>query len=195
MNNLYKMLYTPFQHWLDGKSLWFFSDTHFGDPDCLLMDKTWPSPADQVAIINEIVPKNATFVLLGDVGAESEWVSGIRARNKVLVMGNHDVKSVSVWFNEFYKGPVFISPKILLSHEPIPGLNFCLNIHGHDHDPAHWINEHGINLAANVCGYEPMSLQDIIKKGYLDGLDDIHRQTIDLAILKKEGREHGKENQ
>ena len=165
MNNLQRMLYQPFQHWMDGKSLWFFSDTHFGDSDCLLMDKTWPSPEEQVEIINNIVPVNATLVLLGDVGNDADiWIGSIHAKNKVLVMGNHDQKSVCNIFDEAYRGPIFISPKILLSHEPIPGLNFCLNIHGHDHDPAHWIDEHGINLAANVCGYEPISLQTIIKK-------------------------------
>lgn len=110
MNNLQRMLYQPFQHWMDGKSLWFFSDTHFGDSDCLLMDKTWPSPEEQVEIINNIVPVNATLVLLGDVGNDADiWIGSIRAKNKVLVMGNHDQKSVCNIFDEAYRGPIFIS--------------------------------------------------------------------------------------
>ena len=36
-------------------------------------------------------------------------------------------------FKEVYSGPLFISDKILLSHEPVIGLYYCLNIHSHSH--------------------------------------------------------------
>lgn len=35
---------------------------------------------------------------------------------------------------EIYTCPLFIADKILLSHEPVHGLTWCLNIHGHDHN-------------------------------------------------------------
>ena len=37
-------------------------------------------------------------------------------------------------FDEIYTGPLFIAEKILLSHEPVYGLPWCLDIHGHDHN-------------------------------------------------------------
>lgn len=90
-------------------------------------------------------------------------------------------------FDEVYEGCLFISDKILLSHEPVHGLPWCLNIHGHDHngvEPYEKNCKH-INLAANVCGYTPINLGKIIKDGVLSGIDSIHRQTIDEAVKRK----------
>jgi hypothetical protein len=59
----------------------------------------------------------------------------IKARKKILLLGNHDAKGAyNGLFNEIYTGPLFIADKILLSHEPVHGLTWCLNIHGHDHN-------------------------------------------------------------
>ena len=90
-------------------------------------------------------------------------------------------------FDEVYEGCLFISDKILLSHEPVYGLPWCLNIHGHDHNGVESYKEEckHINLAANVCGYTPINLGKIIKDGVLSGIDSIHRQTIDRATEKK----------
>ena len=95
-------------------------------------------------------------------------------------------------FQEIYEGPLFIASKILLSHEPVPGLPWCLNIHGHDHNGMEYYTEgcHYLNLAANVCGYTPVNLKQIIKDGILSGISDIHRQTIDRAVLRKELQRH-----
>ena len=90
-------------------------------------------------------------------------------------------------FDEVYEGCLFISDKILLSHEPVYGLPWCLNIHGHDHNSVESYKEgcKHINLAANVCGYTPINLGKIIKDGVLSDIDSIHRQTIDRATEKK----------
>ena len=90
-------------------------------------------------------------------------------------------------FDEVYEGCLFISDKILLSHEPVYGLPWCLNIHGHDHNGVEPYKEgcKHINLAANVCGYTPINLGKIINDGVLSGIDSIHRQTIDRATEKK----------
>ena len=56
-------------------------------------------------------------------------------QRKVLILGNHDAKGAyKNYFDEIYTGPLFIAEKILLSHEPVYGLPWCLNIHGHDHN-------------------------------------------------------------
>lgn len=183
-------LYPIFQHWSERGSVYIISDTHFEDSDCKLMDSNWITPEEQVKIINSMVHKNDTLIHLGDVG-NPEWITKLKAGYKVLVMGNHDqsIQKFKPYFDEVYSGCLFISDRILLSHEPVYGLPWCLNIHGHDHNGTEPYKEgcKHINLAANVCGYTPISLGKIIKDGALSGIDSIHRQTIDRATERKRG--------
>ena len=94
-------------------------------------------------------------------------------------------------FDEIYSGALFIADRILLSHEPVDGLSWCLNIHGHDHSNSIRYEDgcNHLNLAANVCGYTPVSLGKIIKDGVLSGINDIHRMAIDKQIKGKERKE------
>lgn len=184
-------LYEPFRHWSEGGSIYILSDLHFDDEDCKLMDPNWITPQEQLAIINENVRKGDTFICLGDVGA-LEYVKEIKARKKILILGNHDAKGAyAKCFDEIYAGPIFIAEKILLSHEPVYGLEWCLNIHGHDHNGVESYKEgcKHINLAANVCRYMPLNLGKIIKDGVLSDIPSIHRITIDGATMRKELRE------
>ena len=105
----------------------------------------------------------------------------------VLLLGNHDKKKAyKGLFDEIYDGPLFIAEKLLLSHEPVYGLSWCLNIHGHDHSNREAYKEgcKHLNLAANVCDYTPVSLGRLIKDGILSDIRSIHRMTIDRAIIK-----------
>ena len=81
-------LYKPFEHWYHGGTIWLISDTHFEDPDCKVMSTCWPTPEEQVKLINKFVGKNDTLIHLGDVG-NLEWVSKLKGY-KVLLLGNHD---------------------------------------------------------------------------------------------------------
>lgn len=225
-------LYENFKRWSVKGSVYIISDLHFGDSDCKLMDENWISPDEHVDLINSIVKKNDTLIVLGDVG-DVTYISKLKAGHKVLIMGNHDsgksnykkkigclhltdkynlsLTNKEIYndiktkhpnckididisfcgihayidnnlFNEVYDGALFISDKILLSHEPIYGLNFCMNIHGHDHNPD-WIGDmYHINLASNVCNYIPVNLGNLIKNGMLKDIKSIHRITIDNAI-------------
>lgn len=83
-------------------------------------------------------------------------------------------------FDEVYVGPLMIGEKIFLSHEPILGIDWCLNIHGHDHSGRKIDNYH-LNLASNVCNYTPINLKNEIKNGLLANVLSIHRMTIDNA--------------
>ena len=91
-------------------------------------------------------------------------------------------------FDEVYEGPLMISEKILLSHEPIPDLTWCMNIHGHDH--AGYITDwNHLNVASNICGYKPLNLGNLIKNGLLSDVKTLHRIVIDRATenpIKKE---------
>ena len=184
-------LYEPFRHWSEGGSIYILSDLHFDDDDCKLMDPDWITPEEQIDIINKMVGKGDTFVCLGDVG-NPKYVPLINARRKILLLGNHDSRGAySGLFDEIYAGPLFIAEKILLSHEPVYGLSWCLNIHGHDHNNKEMYKEgcKHINLAANVCGYTPLNLGKLIKSGVLADIDNIHRETIDRAIENKKDAE------
>lgn len=95
-------------------------------------------------------------------------------------------------FDKIYDGPLFISDKILLSHERID-LPFCINIHGHEHSAESWINlveiettiglvqTASFNIASDVVDFKPIRLDEIINKYPLKNVPNIHRITIDNA--------------
>lgn len=113
-------------------------------------------------------------------------------------------------FDEVYSGPLMISDRIILSHEPITPLPIYLfNIHGHDHSgkdfmefvPKHFdcdISSDDLadvalavlatekcpyfNCCAEWIGYTPVNLNKIIKSGIMSQIPDIHRQYIDKRI-------------
>lgn len=181
-------LYDTFQRWSDTGSVYIISDTHFDDADCKLMDPNWIPAEEQIAILKKTCHKTDTLIHLGDVG-DPTYMDELRC-HKVLVMGNHDQgrSNFEEHFDEVYEGPLFISEKILLSHEPIAGLGFCMNIHGHDHADAFPKDGRHLNLAANVCGYKPQNLGRLIKGGLLSKIGSIHRDTIDRATARKRER-------
>ena len=74
----------------------------------------------------------------------------------------------------------------MLSHEPVYGLPWCLNIHGHDHNHMEPYKEgcKHINLAVNVCGYTPINLGKIIKEGVLADISSIHRLMVDRQVKR-----------
>ena len=182
-----KSLYPIFQKWSATGSVYIISDTHFNDPDCKFMNPLW-IPATQAAkILTDKIRKPDMLIHLGDVG-DSKYLTSLKC-HKVLITGNHDVLSkVASTFDEVYNGPLFIADRILLSHEPIYGLeDFCINIHGHVHQGVHYLyNEEldrctHINMASDVCNYIPMNLGKEIKTGLLKEVPNYHRITIDKA--------------
>ena len=132
-----KTLYPIFQHWSEKGSVYIISDTHFDDEDRKFMGYDI-SEQDQIDVLKKYCHKNDTLIHLGDVG-NPEYMNQLKCY-KVLIMGNHDqsVKKFKPYFNEIYPGPLMISEKIILSHEPLKNTTFALNIHGHDHNGKNW---------------------------------------------------------
>lgn len=101
-----------------------------------------------------------------------------------ILIGKKDNKL----FDEVYEGPLMVAEKLILSHEPIPDLTWCMNIHGHDH--AGYITDwNHLNVASNICGHKPLNLGNLIKNGFLSDVKTLHRITIDRATenpIKKE---------
>ena len=83
-------LYKCFQHWSADGSVYIYSDPHFEDSDCKIMDAVWPTPIEQIVKINAKVHKGDTLIILGDIG-NPEYIKRIKAGYKVLIAGNHDV--------------------------------------------------------------------------------------------------------
>ena len=81
-------LYKPFKHWAEKGAVWVYSDPHFNDYDCSLMDPDWPNPQTQTDLINSKVHKNDTLIILGDVG-DPYYIQKLNGY-KVLLLGNHD---------------------------------------------------------------------------------------------------------
>lgn len=183
-----KSLYPQFQRWSATGSVYIISDTHFDDSDCKLMDPDWITPQEHIDIIKQDVRKGDTLIHLGDVG-DASYLDELKCY-KVLITGNHDVMSkVASHFDEVYDGPLFIADRILLSHEPIEGLeSFAMNIHGHDH--AGTFRHNHINLVANVYKYRVFNLGASIKGGLLSQIENYHRITIDNATTKKSIKEN-----
>ena len=182
-----KSLYPIFQKWSATGSVYIISDTHFDDSDCKLMDPNWITSQEHIEIIKQDVRKGDTLIHLGDVG-NPDYLDELKCY-KVLITGNHDVLSkVASHFDEVYTGPLFIADRLVLSHEPIQGLEgFAMNIHGHDH-ASNYRHNH-VNLTSNVYHFRVFNLGASIKGGLLSRVENIHRVTIDNATLKKQERE------
>ena len=189
-----KSLYPCFQHWSELGGVYLVSDTHFKDLDRKYM-RYFISDEDQWYIINDTCHRFDTLIHLGDVG-DLSYIERLKC-HKVLIMGNHDqsIEKMEEVFDEVYSGPLWISQKLVLSHEPIDiqswswiegeGSNIAFNIHGHDHGDNSQDYYH-LNICQNVYGYIPLNLNQFIKSGRLKNINDIHRVTIDNAIEKKE---------
>jgi calcineurin-like phosphoesterase family protein len=166
------------EKWYHNGSLYFYSDPHFGDPEMPFIRKDYISDDEQVKRINSKVSKRDTIIFLGDIG-DIEYIKKIKGY-KVLVCGNHD-RGGSYYqevFDEVYSGPLMISDRILLSHEPI-ALPYVFNIHGHDHSNSEKVAPHHFNMCAEHINYTPVSLKEILKSGIMKEVPDIHRYTID----------------
>lgn len=168
-------LYWFAKKWSERGSVWVISDTHFDDPDRDFMGYKL-SEVEQVDILKKCVVKYDTLIHLGDVG-NPEYMKDIRG-HKILILGNHDftASKFKPYFDEIYEGPLMISKKLILSHEPVD-VPWAFNIHGHNHNSGGSDDRH-LNLAANVYGYLPANLGKLIKNGLISNVDDIHRITI-----------------
>lgn len=179
-------LYPPFRHWSETGTIWIYSDPHFSDEDMPPWSKR-PSDDEQVASINKFVGRKDTLIILGDIG-NLEVAKRLRGY-KVLLCGNHD-KGGTIYetiFNEVYTGPLMISDKILLSHEPVD-VPWAFNIHGHDHNGTSFVDNHHLNVCSDVIGYKPLNFNQFIKSGALAKVTSIHRLTIDKQTKKAKDR-------
>lgn len=185
-------LYDIFQKWSTKGAIYLVSDTHFDDVDRDFMGYTGTSQ-NQVDLINKYCHKNDTLIHLGDVG-ETRYMDQIKA-HKVLILGNHDNGNTKKAFDEFFAEPIWVSPKLVLSHQPLDltcGFEkpIAFNIHGHDHAQWSFQDEYHLNIAQNVFGYIPLNLNKVIKAGFLKNINSLHEQTVEIQKRKKANRDN-----
>ena len=175
-----------------GQTVWIISDTHFADEDLRAGMPGRPSDEELVRRINMKVGRKDTLIVLGDVG-DIEFAKQLRGY-KVLICGNHDVGHTvyEEVFDEVYSGPLMIGEKIILSHEPIPGITWAVNVHGHNHNKNSKNDANHFNVCADVIEYEPINFNQWLKAGHLSKIETLHRKTINKATANRHGRNASK---
>ena len=189
-----KSLYPCFQHWSEKGGVYLVSDTHFKDLDRKFMGY-YVSEEDQFYLLKDTCHKFDTLIHLGDVG-DLSYIERLKC-HKVLIMGNHDqsIEKMQEVFDEVYSGPLWISKKLVLSHEPIcvtdwnwlneEDESIAFNIHGHDHG-GNTKDYYHLNICQHVYGYVSLNVNQVVKSGRFKNINDIHRVTINKATEKKE---------
>lgn len=224
--------------WEECQDVYVISDTHFFDADLRQAIPDRPTDDNLIALINKRAGAQSALIHLGDVG-DINAVHKLRAKYKILVLGNHDQGAsnyqrqyvykkydANIWtrenaiknmqslypnwnitieqsydfhapciywkacadnklFDLVFTGPVIIGEKLILSHEPLPNLTWCLNLHGHIHNKSYANDNTHFNVCCDVFGYKPLNLNKFLKEGGLSKIDSIHRITIDNATARK----------
>lgn len=176
-------LYSCFDHWHRQGTVYIYSDPHFSDKEI----PNRPSDEEQIKLINSKVGRKDTLIILGDCG-NLDQVSKLRGY-KILIAGNHDqgLSAHREVFDEVYSGPLMISEKLILSHEPV-NVPWAFNIHGHIHDRRHKNDKYHFNCCAEAINFTPINFNQWMKQGYLSKIETIHRTTIDEATKRKKNR-------
>ena len=89
-------------------------------------------------------------------------------------------------FDEIYEGPLMISEKLILSHEPVD-VPWAFNIHGHKHESKSNDKTH-FNVCSDVIGFTPINFNQWMRQGHLSDIETIHRNCINKASERKAKR-------
>lgn len=176
------------ERWGQFQTAHIISDLHFNEEDLKNAFPTRPSDEELVKLINSKVGRKDILFILGDCG-DLEFVKQLRGY-KVLMMGNHDTGSTKYKeiFDEVYEGALIIGEKLILSHEPVPGIDWAMNLHGHNHNGSKKKDPYHFNVCADVIGYKPINFNQWLRDGHTSKVYTIHRETIDNATIKARKR-------
>jgi len=107
---------------------------------------------------------------MGDKDIISDMISRLKGY-KILMLGNHDRKSVSWWervgFDEVHKSPIVVEDYIL-SHYPLPRdqmlfSNGKINVHGHLHSQSIKTDGKHICVCMDYTDFFPVSFSSLPK--------------------------------
>ena len=127
------------------------------------------------------------------VSREEKRIGSYEYVPKYEQIGDNEFRGAHIWkevitqsrcdnylFDEVYEGMLLISPKVILSHEPVD-FPYAFNIHGHDHSGWSYNDKMHFNVCAERIDYTPVGWKQIMNSGLLKDIPDIHRETIDKA--------------
>ena len=150
--------------------IYFTSDFHFNhyrllDFECGHLFKDSKERTQKIfKLWRQQIHKDDVVYVLGDFGSlspeEAEQFRNLPGE-KHLILGNHDKFPPESYkerygFVEVSKVPIFLSPRLVLSHIPIPVEDGTLNIHGHLHNCKLSLNNY-INAGIHVNDYRFLS--------------------------------------
>lgn len=120
----------------------------------------------------------------------SEYTVEIRKTESYTLFEDYDwdIRADNHLFNEVYTGALTVGEKLILSHEPLAGIPWALNLHGHDHSGRKGANGTHYNCCLEVNDYLPINLNQLMKQGLMSKIPSIHRITIDAATERKKKR-------
>ena len=171
----------------DISNAWFISDTHYNhiwqnkqneSRGVILFERTqFKTIQDHDRALYKLMfdwakkHPGATLYHLGDFGdTNSLWIiRELRFKYNInfhFILGNHDSKgNLNLYkgaFSQVYINPIYIHPRIILSHEPVwPCPAGVLNVHGHIHagyldSPQH------LNANIHMLNYQLLSSKKVI---------------------------------
>ena len=157
---------------------YIISDTHFGDYNkdsqrgIITFERTQFNTiqehdeflSDMFREIGKKLKPGDEFWHLGDFGD----ISYLHVMNYIgqpyvkthFIFGNHDklenLFDFKTWFDEVHQYPVYLSHKLVFSHEPVGVWENVINVHGHLHGSV--LNAPNyINASVHVTGYKPIT--------------------------------------
>lgn len=161
---------------------WFLSDLHLNHENLIKWERTQFANVQEhnEYIINALESwaekkaktKDELWFLgdFGDVEKLNEIHDAVRSSKDkhiklVALLGNHDSRQdlpeFQRWFDEVYEYPVYISQRIVVSHEPVwPIAPFMVNVHGHTH-AAELDSKNHITVSCNDVNYTPISEKQV----------------------------------
>jgi calcineurin-like phosphoesterase family protein len=163
---------------MSGSKKWFISDLHFGHANILKYSGAYRGGTTSaehdawlIDQINSVVKKNDLLYILGDVAMDREGLKlmkKIKAGNRILVRGNHDIYETKEYLEYFSQVHGMISYKgtFWLTHAPIhpAELRGRYNIHGHVHQNSIPDDPRYINACVEMTYGLPQSLDELFEK-------------------------------
>ena len=163
---------------------YFISDTHFNHKKILDFERSRFKTIEEhddfiMSLIEDRCKKDDVLYHLGDFAFGISYakehpeapLNNIFDRfrklkcKKVIVLGNHDkyndIESLNI-FDEIHRVPIFLTNRILLSHEPEMCSPYVLNIHGHLHNSI-LNSENYLNVNVHITNYMLYSQKAIDK--------------------------------
>ena len=161
---------------------WVISDTHFGHNRLVEMnhrpDKFEIQIIDNLSIIGE----NDIIYHLGDVSFynhdhwHSLFMCKCKARKKILILGNHDKKSISWYYDRgwdcvchelmirMFGYSILMTHKPLLENELYNHSVNVINVHGHIHNTNHHNDTLTVNHKPVIMehDYKPILLKNLV---------------------------------